>query len=235
MRPLRNPLVQTVVAHLLAGWMQFCFRTLRWTHENRQLAEEIWAAGGGVLCVFWHGRLALAPACWPLERAQPVKGMISLSADGEFLARAMALQGIPAVRGSSANPDKGEKARATAAKGGTQALRDGLRQLRAGGLAITPDGPRGPARQMAEGLPLMARLSGAPVLFIGLSCSPAIRLGSWDRAVLPLPFGRGAIVWDRADFPEGADIDDVIPEWTARLNAVEARADALTGLRDRPA
>ncbi|MFN5614608.1 MAG: hypothetical protein ACK45V_02800, partial [Brevundimonas sp.] len=95
-------------------------------------------------------------------------------------------------------------------------------------------GPPPPAGVMAEGLPLLARLSGAPVLFIGLSCSPAIRLGSWDRAVLPLPFGRGAIVWDRADFPEGADVSDVIPDWTARLNAVEARADALTGLRDRP-
>jgi type II secretory pathway pseudopilin PulG len=130
MRPLRNPVIQTALSYLLAGWMQFCFRTLRWTHENRQLAEAVWAQGGGTLCVFWHGRLALSPACWPLDRAQPVKGMISLSADGEFLARAMALQGIPAVRGSSANPEKGEKARAAAAKGGTQALRDGLRQIR---------------------------------------------------------------------------------------------------------
>ncbi|MFN5481921.1 MAG: DUF374 domain-containing protein, partial [Brevundimonas sp.] len=112
MRPLRNPVIQMVLSHLLAVWMQFCFRTLRWTHEHRALAEAGWAQGGGALCAFWHGRLALAPACWPLDRAQPVKGMISLSADGEFLARALALQGIPAVRGSSANPDKGDKARA---------------------------------------------------------------------------------------------------------------------------
>lgn len=225
MRPLRNPLVQSALAWTLAQWMRFCFATIRWTHENQPLAEAIWAKGGGVLAVFWHSRIGLSPACWPLDRATPAKALISLSADGEFIAKAVARQGFPAVRGSSAK--KGEPERA---KGGSQALRDGLRQLKVGGLAITPDGPRGPAGVMAEGLPMLAKLSGAPVLFIGLSCRPALRLNSWDRAVIPLPFGRGAIVWDRVNFPEGAALSDVTPEWTRRLNAVEARADALTGL-----
>lgn len=226
MRPLRNPTVQSALAWLLAAWMAFCFRTIRWTHENQGVAEAVWDQGGGVLCAFWHSRIGLSPACWPLGRAQPAKALISLSPDGEFIAKAVARQGFPAVRGSSANPDK-----AFAAKGGTQALRDGLKQLKVGALAITPDGPRGPAGVMAEGLPLMARLSKTPVLFIGMSCSPAIRLDSWDRAVLPLPFGKGAIVWDRAEFPQGAEMADVVADWTARLNAVETRADRLTGLR----
>jgi len=225
MRPLRNPVIQGALAWLLAAWMRFCFATIRWTRENEGVAEAIWKQGGGVLCAFWHSRIGLSPACWPLDRAQPIKGLVSLSADGQFIARAMALQGIPAVRGSSANKDKIDRA-----KGGTQALRDGLKQLKLGGLAVTPAGPRGPARQMAEGLPLMARLSTAPVLFIGLSCKPAIRLNSWDRAVLPLPFSKGAIVWDVADYPEGAELADVARDWTGRLNAVEARADAITGL-----
>jgi lysophospholipid acyltransferase (LPLAT)-like uncharacterized protein len=224
-RPLRNPIIQSALAWLLAAWMRFCFATIRWTRENQAVGEAVWARGGGVLCAFWHSRIGLSPACWPLDRAQPAKALISLSADGEFIAKAVARQGFPAVRGSSANKDK-----AQAAKGGSQALRDGLKQLKVGALAVTPDGPRGPARQMAEGLPLMARMSGAPTLFIGLSCNPALRLGSWDRAVLPLPFGRGAIVWDIADYPERADLAEVMTDWTARLNAVEARADAITGL-----
>ena len=225
MRPLRNPVIQTILAHVLAGWMQFCFATIRWTHENAAVAEQVWANGGGVLCAYWHSRIALSPACWPLDRAQPIRGLVSLSPDGQFIAKAMALQGIPAVRGSSANKDKADRA-----KGGTQALRDGLKQLKVAALAVTPDGPRGPARQMAEGLPLMAKLSGAPVLFIGLSCKSAIRLASWDRAVVPLPFGKGAIVWDIDRFPAGADLSEVAAAWADRLTAVEARADAITGL-----
>lgn len=225
MRPLRNPAIQGVLAWILAAWMRFCFATIRWTHVNEAVAEAVWAKGGGVLCAFWHSRIGLSPACWPLDRAQPAKALISLSPDGQFIAKAVARQGFPAIRGSSANKDKADRA-----KGGSQALRDGLRQLKVGALAITPDGPRGPARQMAEGLPLLAKLSGAPTLFIGLSCNPAIRLGSWDRAVLPLPFGRGAIVWDVADYPAGADLSDVAADWTARLTAVEAEADRITGL-----
>ena len=225
MRPLRNPAIQAVLAWMLASWMRFCFATIRWTRVNETAAEAIWAKGGGVLCAFWHSRIGLSPACWPLDRAQSAKALISLSPDGQFIARAVARQGIPAIRGSSANKDKADRA-----KGGSQALRDGLRQLTVGALAIAPDGPRGPARQLAEGLPLLAKLSGAPTLFIGLSCKPAIRLGSWDRAVLPLPFGKGAIVWDVADYPAGADLADVAADWTARLDAVEAEADRITGL-----
>lgn len=226
MRPLRIPFIQNTLAWVLAAWMRFCFATIRWTHQNEGAAEAVWTQGGGVLAVFWHSRIGLSPACWPLDRATPAKALISLSADGEFIAKAVARQGFPAVRGSSTNKDK-----AKAAKGGTQALRDGLKQLKIGGLAITPDGPRGPARQMAEGLPMLAKISGAPALFIGLSCNPAIRLNSWDKAVLPLPFGKGAIVWDVADYPEGAEMADVVAAWTERLNAVEAEADAITGLK----
>ncbi|MFN7388125.1 lysophospholipid acyltransferase family protein [Brevundimonas sp.] len=225
MRPLRNPLIQKVLSSILTAWMRFCFATTRWTNEGREHAEGVWAAQGGVICAFWHSRIALSPASWDLTRAQPTKALVSLSSDGQFLARALAQQGFPAIRGSSANKDKGD-----AAKGGSRALRDGLRQLKVGGLAITPDGPRGPSRVMAEGMPLMAKMSGAPVVFIGVSCNPAIRLNSWDRAVLPLPFSRGAIVYDLARYPEGAEITEVTTAWAERLTAVEARADAITGL-----
>jgi lysophospholipid acyltransferase (LPLAT)-like uncharacterized protein len=225
MRPLRNPVIQGVLAWTLANWMRFCFATIRWTHVNQEAPEAIWRDGGGVLCAFWHSRIALSPACWPNDRATPAKALISLSPDGQFIARAVARLGFPAIRGSSANKDKLDRA-----KGGSQALRDGLRQLRQGALGVTPDGPRGPARTMAEGLPLMARISGAPALLVGLSCNPALRLNSWDRALLPLPFGRGAIVWDCVRYPEGADLAEVTAEWTQRLTAVEEEADRITGL-----
>lgn len=225
MRPLRNPVIQASLAWTLSQWMRFCIATIRWTHENEQVAEAVWAHGGGVVCAFWHSRIALAPACWPIGRATPAKALVSLSPDGQFIARAIAALGFPAIRGSSSNKDKRDRD-----KGSSQALRDALKQLKVGGLGITPDGPRGPARVMADGLPLMARLSGAPTLLIGLSCNPAIRLNSWDRALAPLPFGKGAIVWDLAHYPTGADAADVAAAWAERLTAVEARADALTGL-----
>ncbi len=224
MRPLRNRVVRSILAYLLAEWMRFCFVTIRWTHEGRDKAENVWDAGGGVICAFWHQRLALAGASWPRARAQQARALISLSPDGQFIADAVARLGFPAIRGSSQKAAAPERA-----KGGSAAMRDALRWLRVGALAITPDGPRGPARTMGEGLPVMARLSKRPVLFIGLACKPAIRLNSWDRAMLPLPFGRGAIVWDKDVYPDGMEPAAVVPLWTERLNAVEVRADRLVG------
>lgn len=224
MRPLRSPLIQSALAWLLAGWLRLCLSTIRWRQENLAGAERVWASGGGAIVCFWHSRIALAPACWPLDRAQPPRALISLSADGEFIARAVGRLGFPAIRGSSSKKSAPDKA-----KGGAAAFRDVLRWIRGGGgVAITPDGPRGPAETMAEGAVMLARASGAPVLLVGLACRPALRLGGWDNGLLPLPFGRGAIVWDGPivwsdeDDPEAARAG-----WAARLSAATARAEAL--------
>ena len=223
MRPLRNPVVQVVAAWLVATWLKLCFATIRWTRENEAVAEAVWDEGGGVLIVFWHSRGAVSMVSWPHERAQPTKGLVSWSRDGEFMVKMVGRLGFPAIRGSSA------KKGATEDKGGAAALREILRQLKVGGLALSPDGPRGPVREMGPGTPVMAKLSGRPVLFLGVSCNPSIRLNTWDRYMLPLPFGRGAVVWDIAHYPEGESPEAVAAVWQEKLTAVEARADALCG------
>lgn len=223
MRPIRNPVVQAMLSRLLAGWMRFCHATIRWRFENREAVEAVWDGGGPVIIAFWHSRIGLSTAAWDHGRGQPVRALISLSPDGQFIADAVARLGFPAIRGSSQKKGSPEKA-----KGGSQALRDALKWLKSGGaVAVTPDGPRGPARRMGEGLAVMARMSGAPVMMLGLACRPAIRLNSWDQAVLPLPFGRGAMVWDRVEIARDQDPASVVAEWTARLTAAEARAEAL--------
>jgi lysophospholipid acyltransferase (LPLAT)-like uncharacterized protein len=221
---VRSAPAQATFAFLLAAYLGVALKTIRWDWQGRELAEAIWASGGPVIVCFWHSRIALSPACWPLERAQTPRALISLSADGEFIAKAMTRLGFPAIRGSARNPDK-----PASTKGGTQALRDMLRWLKGRhGVALTPDGPRGPAETMGEGPLLLARLSKAPVLLVGLACKPCLRLNSWDKAVLPLPFARGAIVWDG---PHGAsepdDLQTLRAVWAARLTGATHRAEAV--------
>jgi hypothetical protein len=176
-----------------------------------------------VIACFWHSRIALSPACWPLDRAQEPRALISLSADGEFIAKAMEKVGFPAIRGSAAK--RGDQARA---KGGAAAFRDVLRWLKAGnGIAITPDGPRGPAEQMTDGPPMLARLGRAPVLLVGLASRPCLTLDTWDRAVLPLPFARGVIVWQGPLAANGDDdLEALSGDWAARLSAATRAAEA---------
>lgn len=226
-RLFRSHRVQAALALLFAGYLKLALATIRWRQENLDEAEAVWDAGGGVLVCFWHGRIALSPACWPLRRAQEPRALISLSPDGQFIAGAVARLGFPAIRGSSTKTSDPKKA-----KGGAAAFRDVLRWVaKGGGVAITPDGPRGPAERMAEGTPLLAKASGAPVLLVGLAARPCLHLNSWDRAALPLPFGRGAIVWDRLE-PVGRDVEAaglkaLNEAWAARLSAATRRAEAM--------
>jgi lysophospholipid acyltransferase (LPLAT)-like uncharacterized protein len=226
-RLFRSPAVQAALAHLFAAYLKFALSTMHWRQEGLTQAEAVWDAGGGVLVCFWHGRIALSPACWPLGRAQEPRALISLSPDGQFIAGAVAKLGFPAIRGSSAKKSDPAKA-----KGGAGAFRDVLRWVnQGGGVAITPDGPRGPAEQMADGAPMLAKASGAPVLLVGLAAKPCWRLKSWDDAAVPIPFTRGAIVWDRADAvartATNIDLEALNTDWTARLSAATRRAEAL--------
>jgi hypothetical protein len=214
--------VQSTLAFILAAYLRATLATIRWRHEGREVAETIWNAGGPVLVCFWHSRIPLSPACWPLGWAQEPRAVISLSPDGEFIAKAMERIGFPAIRGSSrkeTDPSNDKR--------GAGATRDILRWLKAGnGVAITPDGPRGPLEDMKEGPPLLARLSKAPVLLVGLASKPCLRLGSWDQAMIPLPFTKGLIVWEG---PLGAsaqdDLEALRVDWTARLSAVTRLAE----------
>jgi lysophospholipid acyltransferase (LPLAT)-like uncharacterized protein len=136
----------------------------------------------------------------------------------------MVRHNMPPIRGSKAKKGK-------AAKGGAAAFRESLDLLAAGGiLVVTPDGPRGPAEQMAAGTVRLARRTGAPVFLLGLAAHPALRLNTWDRTKLPRLWGRGCILWDGPyrcppDASE-ADMERLSAQWGAALTAACARAQA---------
>ena len=77
---------------------------------------------------------------------------------------------------------------------------------------------------------MLAGMTGAPVLLVGLACRPTLRLNTWDHAVVPLPFGRGAIAWEgplRVDASTAAGaLEPLGRAWAERLSAVTARAEA---------
>ena len=75
---------------------------------------------------------------------------------------------------------------------------------------------------------MLARISGAPVLFVGLAAEPCIRLKSWDRAMIPLPFTRGAIVWGGGvSLEREAAAEALALQWSATLSDLTRRAEAL--------
>jgi lysophospholipid acyltransferase (LPLAT)-like uncharacterized protein len=182
---------------------------------------------GGFVCTTWHGRLFMSPTYAPAGKR--AVAMISASRDGDLIAAIVGRWGVAAVRGSS----QGHARRK--ARGGAQAYVAAARELSENGalIAITPDGPRGPRMRAQEGAAQLAFSQRAPVIAVGFSVRWGRHLASWDRFLLPLPFGRGAIVYSAPRLPP----EDKSPPALARfrealeadLNAVTNQADDLCG------
>ena len=224
----RHPWVQASLAWLLALYVNFALATMRWRFEDRAGVDSMVASSEGAIGAFWHGRITLAVVCRRVLKHKPRRVLISLSPDGEFIAQAVERLSFPAIRGSAGK--KGE--RGVAMKGGATAFRKALKFIRDGGLiAITPDGPRGPNQVMPLGSVIMAQVSGAPVVLFGLAARPAIQLGSWDSARLPLPFSRGCVVFDgplRAPREtDDAGREAIRADWQARLIHAQQKAEAI--------
>lgn len=127
----------------------------------------------------WHGDLLGQIFNYHTFRENgTVKAMISENRDGETITRLAAMLKIGAIRGSSS-------------KGGAKALINALKELKIGNdIAITPDGPRGPRYSIADGIVIIAQKSGRKIRCLNSIPTKYWQFKSWDKFVLPKPFGR---------------------------------------------
>jgi lysophospholipid acyltransferase (LPLAT)-like uncharacterized protein len=83
------------------------------------------------------------------------------------------------------------------------------------------------------GVAEFGRFTGLPVLPVSFSAKRCIRLKSWDKAMLPLPFTTLILVYGMplhlAKNTEAAGIDHFINTLTTRLTDAQNEADRLAG------
>ena len=167
--------------------------------------RELTQSGQGFVFVLWHE--ALLPLLWR-HRKQGVAILVSEARDGQYLADYAARIGYRLIRGSST-------------RGGTRALLAAVRELRGGTVvAFTPDGPRGPRREMKPGAVAAAQRAGVRILPIHAEADRAWRFRSWDQFMLPKPFARVRIAY-------GEPLA-IGPGDAALVQGVETTAMALT-------
>jgi len=158
-------------------------RLIRWLHRRIKPASigdeplrSLWDDGKNVILSFWHDQLFMMATGYSGPKASV---MISSSKDGELIARTMTYFDIGSIRGSSS-------------RGGRAAFRAmidlGKEQI---DLAFTPDGPRGPRHEIKDGVIQLARVTGRPIVPMAFACSKGHRFSSWDRFLLPFPWGKG--------------------------------------------
>src|SRR5713101_3797442 len=128
--------------------------------------------------VSWHNRVLLSTYFW---RRRGIVVMTSQSFDGEYIARFIRRFGYGAARGSST-------------RGGTGAIVEMVRLMRAGCPAgFTIDGPKGPRYVAKMGAVLLAKKTGQPILPFTVTAKRYLRVNSWDQFQVPLPFTRACV------------------------------------------
>jgi lysophospholipid acyltransferase (LPLAT)-like uncharacterized protein len=164
--------------------------------------------------VLWHEYLI-----FPLGvRGKRMTVLISQHRDGELITQVLRHLGFRTVRGSST-------------RGGVGALRrilrggEGVRGRGgnsgagfppspplplAGSLILTPDGPRGPRRRLAEGAIFLASRAQMPIVCMGFAFERPWRQKSWDCFAIPRPFSRArAVISPFIDIPADLQVREV--------------------------
>lgn len=224
-RLLRRPGVQSALGWSVAQYMRLVTRTTRWEIRDRDRVAHILGSGEGVIALTWHSRFMMLTAAWKSDELDPYV-MISRSRDGAVVAATCKALNLQVIRGSARKAGK--------SKGGDAAAAGAVTALRAGGcVVITPDGPRGPRQRLGDGPLRLARATGAPLMPCTFAIARRKQFNSWDRFVLPKPFGKGMILWGTpvtisSDTSDG-ELEAIRLRIETEMNSLMAKADIELG------
>lgn len=174
---IRSPRLLNLGGWLIAKFVRLLFSTLTIEAQVALPASDPRYSNSDrcYLYCFWH-EFVLMPIA--LSRVKNMSGLVSRHQDGGLLAMTMKHLRIRAVRGSSS-------------KGGTRALRELLTAAEQWHIAITPDGPRGPRREIKNGIVYLASQSGNPIVPVSFAWENAwVLRGNWTDLVIPKPFSK---------------------------------------------
>ena len=147
---------------------------------------------------------SMLPCAW-FFRDRRYSVAVSRSPDGDLIGAVLIALGYS------------EPARGSSSRGGSAALLRLVRQHEDGmTVAVLVDGPRGPARVAKTGIVSLARLAGSMIQPVAFSARPALRLGSWDQSLFPLPFERVVCAFGKP-IPAETGADEGLEQATARL------------------
>jgi len=202
---LRHNFTHIILTRLVWAYAWFVWLTSRKIYVVPASAQVIMQGEQNAIIAFWHGRMLMMPMLKPKNRDMRV--LISRHNDGLLISHTMQHFGVGTVAGSTG-------------KGGAAALREIHKLLGSGAnIVITPDGPRGPVYSVAAGIMQMTRRSHLPILPLTFDASRKKTMKSWDKFILPLPFGKlSIVVGEPMQIAGREDGADILQQEMVRLN-----------------
>lgn len=212
-----SPTGQWLGAHLGALYIRLVTWTTRWEVIGGENLDAVVARGCGIIPSIWHGRLFMSATFAPPGRR--TVAMISNNRDGDLISAIVWRFGVFSVRGSTYDHVKDRD------KGGSEAFSGAFEELseRDAVVAMTPDGPRGPLMRAQAGIAALSALTGCPVLPVTFSVRRGKVMRSWDRFLVPWPFGRGVVIYGAALDPPQSRDNEAIETYRLKIEAETTR------------
>lgn len=214
LKNLYRGLLRYLGNHLLFYFVNVLCHTLKITRSGYDPEKSEELEYSNYVLAFWHGKMIVP---WYINRRTKISALISASGDGQLLTNILAKWGYLVSRGSSS-------------QGGKIALETLVGKAKEGyNIAITPDGPRGPAKKMKAGAVISAQRAGVPLILVGVGYHNKYLLRSWDAMSIPKPFSRVNVVFSEPIWIESVldrdEVSRIILECEQRLNDLNSHAE----------
>ncbi|MBN2476881.1 MAG: lysophospholipid acyltransferase family protein [Pirellulales bacterium] len=207
---IRSPLLTRLSAVAFTGviWLLFRMLKLDFREETPSTNPYTMSPPERYLYCVWHDSMVI-PAFAGKHRS--TAALTSRHADGAFVANVLRWVGVSSVRGSTSRM-------------GASAMRQLMRATEDKHIVITPDGPRGPRRQMSTGIAFLASRTGRAIIPTAYSCVRCWRIaGTWTNLVIPKPFTRVYLLaGEPIRVPPGLG-GDQLQQYVARIQAAMDR------------
>ena len=195
--------------YFLANIASTLCKSIKIIKVNDEHINKLEQQNKNYVLAFWHGTMLLP---WYLHGGRNFVALISRSEDGDLLAKILETWDYKVVRGSSS-------------KGGGDALKIMVDYaIDNYSIAVTPDGPRGPAYKIKPGAVVTSKKSKVPLVLAGVGFSKKKKLKSWDRFEVPYFFSKAKIIYSD---PFYVDDNLTFDETSAKLQECETKLNEL--------
>lgn len=167
--------IQTdLLPYFIQLFVRFAYLTSKKTfhHPKDELSKDTY------IFSIWHGDLLMQAFNYlKFKPDGKVRAIISEHRDGITIRKTIEHLGIGSFSGSST-------------RGGAKALIGALKALKKGtDVALTPDGPKGPSYSIADGVVMLSQKTKTKILPLSTISSSYWQMKSWDKFIIPKPFG----------------------------------------------
>lgn len=212
-----SPRFNRTIEGFFAAYVRFAFRTSRWERTGFEAMDDCVRNGEPVIFVLWHQRLIMAPYLFDTSLGR-ICALTSSARAGRLAGQILVRLGFETIPMSSR-------------KRHVALSREVLRRTKEGcSIGIAADGPRGPARQSSTVPIVWARMTGCRVFTVAFAERRVLKLPTWDKQMLPLPFSRGTLMCE--EWTEEVPRKPTEEEMTALQTSITEALDAITKKAD---